>query len=293
MANISAKNEVSSNYIEDFDDLNINLFEKANKVNKKLVKSNIKSQIRNIIYLLIAPVFVLLIWELGCKKGFINTMILPSPSSLLDTTIHLIENGKLGGHLKISGIRVVQGFLIGTVSGVVVGSIMGLSRSINKILSAFVGILRPIPMIAWIPLLILWMGIDEESKIAVIVIGSFWPVLINTIHGIQSVDLKLLEVAKILEKSTFEILIRVIFPSALPAIFTGIRLGMGSAWTCVVAAEMIAAAKGIGYMIMYARELSQPDVVFVGVISIGIIGLLIDTLILKLQNKVLIWNIME
>lgn len=246
--------------------------------------------VKQIILLLVAPVSLITLWEIGGNLGYINNGILPSPHKLVNTTLHLIENGKLGMNLAVSGIRVVQGFAIGAAGGIMIGLAMGLSRTINRILSSLVGVLRPIPMIAWIPLLILWLGIDEESKIAVIVIGSFWPVLLNTIHGIQSVDQKLLEVTKILEKSTGEVLLHVIIPSALPSIFTGIRLGMGTAWTCVVAAEMIAASKGIGYMITYAREISQPNVVLVGVLSIGIVGLLIDTIILRLQIRLLRWN---
>jgi sulfonate transport system permease protein len=146
-------------------------------------------------------------------------------------------------------------------------------------------------MIAWIPLLILWLGIGEEPKVTVIAIGSFWPVLLNTIQGIHSVDPKLLEVASILEKSKWTVVTKVVLPSALPSIFTGIRLGIGSAWTCVVAAEMIAASQGIGFLITYAREMTQVHVVLVGVFSIGLIGLLIDTLILKLQNHILKWSV--
>lgn len=280
-----------SDKAEASDIVNKNIPEKNSNSRKKLNKVQSIDQLKNIILLVIAPVVLLTVWELGCKYGFINSSILPSPSKLLETTIRFIKNGKLGNHLAISGIRVIQGFSIGAVSGIIVGLIMGLSHNMYKILSSLVGILRPIPMIAWIPLLILWLGIDEESKVAVIVIGSFWPILINTIHGIQTVDQKLLEVARILEKSTGEVLLRVILPASLPAIFTGIRLGMGTAWTCVVAAEMIAASKGIGYMITYARELSQPDVVLVGVLSIGIIGLLIDTAILRLQRRVLRWSV--
>jgi sulfonate transport system permease protein len=125
------------------------------------------------------------------------------------------------------------------------------------------------------------------------VIGSFWPVLLNTIHGIHSVDNKLIEVGAILEKNKLQILRRIILPAAVPSIFTGIRLGMGTAWTCVVAAEMIAASRGIGYMITYARELSQPDVVLVGVFAIGLVGLLIDTGIQHLQRHLLKWNVVK
>ena len=149
------------------------------------------------------------------------------------------------------------------------------------------GVLRPIPMIGWIPLLILWMGIDEGSKVTVIAIGSFWELLLNTIHGINSVDKKYLEVAYILEKSKLITLIKVVLPSALPSILTGIRLGVGGAWKSVVAAELIAASSGIGYLISYAREVSQPGVMLVGLLTIGLIGLLIDFVILRVQHKII------
>jgi sulfonate transport system permease protein len=249
------------------------------------------SQIIKIILSVVAPVVLVGAWQIGSKAGAINPSILPAPSSLVDTLKGLVGSGKLQDHLIVSLGRVLKGFAAGAISGIAIGSIMGLSKTMNRVLGSLVGILRPIPMIAWIPLLILWMGIDESSKVTVIVIGSFWPILINTIHGIQTVDNKLLEVATILEKNKWEVITKVVFPAALPSIFTGIRLGMGSAWTCVVAAEMIAASKGIGYMITYARELSQPDVMLVGVFSIGIIGLLIDTVIIRVQNFVLRWSI--
>jgi len=186
--------------------------------------------------------------------------------------------------------RVVKGFIIGTVLGIVIGSLMGVFEKVNKSLSVIVGILRPIPMIGWVPLLILWMGIDEGSKITVIALGTFWSVLINTIDGIRNVDRKYIEVAYILEKNKFTTLIKVVIPSALPSILTGIRLGFGNAWKAVVAAEMIAATSGIGYLISYARELSQPDVMLVGLLTIGLMGLLIDFVIIKIQNRVLSWN---
>ena len=168
---------------------------------------------------------------------------------------------------------------------------MGLSKYINSFLGSIVGILRPIPMIAWMPLLILWFGIAEKSKYVVIAIGTFWSVLLNTIHGIHSVDPKLKEVATVLEKKPITVLFKVVYPAALPGIFTGIRLGMGAAWSCVVAAEMIAATKGIGYMIMYARELSKPDVLLVGMLSIGLVGLIIDSGIMYLEKLILRWNV--
>ncbi|MGM9936923.1 MAG: ABC transporter permease [Candidatus Ornithomonoglobus sp.] len=237
------------------------------------------------------PAFLVIIWQWGSSKGLINQHILPAPTKEVATFAELIASGKLQRNLLVSAVRVVQGFAFGAASGLILGGIMGLSRTIHKLMLSLVGIFRPIPMIAWIPLLILWMGIGEPSKVTVIAMGSFWPILLNTIQGFQTVDKKLLEVADILEKSRWQVISRVIFPSAIPSIFTGIRLGISSAWTCVVAAEMIAASEGIGYMITYARELTQPHVMLVGVFSIGFIGLFIDTLVLKLQKHLLKWNV--
>lgn len=258
--------------------------EKQQKVRK------IKQRTQRFLTFILMPVLLVIVWQWGSEKGLINPHILPAPSKEVTTFGDLIASGKLQRNLLVSAIRVIQGFVFGAALGIVIGSIMGLSRKLHSLLISLVGIFRPIPMIAWIPLLILWMGIGEPSKVTVIAMGSFWPILLNTIQGFQTVDVKLLEVAKILEKSRWQIMFEVILPSALPSVFTGIRLGLSSAWTCVVAAEMIAASEGIGYMITYARELTQPHVMLVGVFSIGFIGLFIDTLVLKLQTRILKWN---
>lgn len=256
-------------------------------------KSRIGKISYNIFLKLLAPVLLILVWYVASVAGALNANILPSPVRVFQTLIKLITNGKLGQGLVVSGLRVIKGFAIGAVIGIVLGVLMGLSKTLNKILSSLVSIFRPIPMIAWIPLLIMWLGIGEESKVAVIIIGTLWPVLLNTISGILSVDKKLLEVAQVLEKGKKEILFNVILPSAWPSIITGIRLGISTAWTCVVAAEMIAASSGIGYMITYARELSQPDVVLVGVFTIGLVGLLIDFIIMRIQKRLLRWNYIQ
>ncbi len=252
-----------------------------------------KISVKNIIISLLAPVLLIAIWQLSSEKGWISKSILPSFTDVVQEAVDLIKSEKLQSHIIISISRVAKGFLLGAVLGIVFGTIMGFSKFLNRFFGSLVGILRPVPMIAWIPLLILWLGIGEETKVSLIMLGTFWSVLLNTIHGIQSVDPKLLEVARILKKDRLTVIIKVIFPSALPAVFTGIRLGMGTAWSCVVAAEMIAASKGIGFMITYARTVSNPADVLVGVFVIGVIGLLIDTVILKIQKHVLKWNSAE
>jgi sulfonate transport system permease protein len=239
---------------------------------------------------LAVPLLLILVWELLSKKGFIRPTILPPPSDIWLVLVDMTTSGELPKHLLVSLVRVIKGFSVGALLGLVVGVLIGLSPRVERALVLITGLLRPIPIIAWVPVLILWVGIDEASKITVIAIGSFWPVLLNVVHGIRNTDKKYVEVATILEKSRWTLLTKVVLPSALPSIFTGIRIGIGIAWMSVVGAELIAASSGVGYMIMYARELSQADVMLVGVISIGITGLLIDYLIRTLETRLLKWN---
>jgi sulfonate transport system permease protein len=261
-----------------------------NNLQKKRLQTG-KIQVENIGLLCIVPVLLLIIWELCSDFGVIKSTLLPPPSLIFHTFIDLLLSGELFHHLGISIWRVLQGYIIGALFGILIGVLCGLFKKIDTALSLILGFLRPIPVIAWVPVFILWMGIDEASKITVIAIGSFWPVLVNVIDGIRNVDKKYLEVARILEKNSFQILTKVIFPSALPNIFTGLRVGIGIAWMCVVGAELIAASSGIGYLIMYSRELLQSDVMYVGVFSIGITGFLIDKLLRILERKLLKWNI--
>ncbi|MFT8315050.1 MAG: ABC transporter permease [Clostridium sp.] len=257
----------------------------------KIILHRTSRVIKNILIALIVPIILLIIWQVLSDKGFIRSSVLPSPHVIYEALVDMIKSGDLFKNLYISILRVLKGYVIGAILGIVFGTLIGLFKGIEKALDLIIGFLRPIPIVAWVPVLILWMGIDEASKITIIIIGSFWPILINTIYGIKGADKKFLEVSKILEKSKLDTLIKIVFPSALPSIFTGLRIGIGSAWMSVITAEIIAATSGIGYQISYARELSQPDVMLVGVFSIGIIGFLIDYLIKKLQILVIRWDI--
>lgn len=243
--------------------------------------------------LFLTPIAVILIWEYFSWNGTINPSVLPSPVTIWETFVQMLLSGDLGKHLGISLLRVVQGYIIGSVLGIAVGTLMGLVRKFDRALTLILGIIRPIPIIAWVPVIILWLGIGETSKVSVIAMGTFFPVLLNTIQGIQSTDEKYREVARVLEKSHTSLLLHVILPSALPSIFTGLRLGLGTAWMSVVGAELIAASSGIGYLISYAGQLSQPDVMLVGVFTIGVVGLLIDVLIKFIQGRVLRWSTPE
>lgn len=239
---------------------------------------------------LLVPFLLLFLWQKASDLGFIRVTLLPSPLTVGKTFVDLMASGELWGHWRVSMARVLQGFFLGSGLGVLLGIGLGLSPWLERALWLMTGFLRPIPTIAWIPVMILWMGIGESSKVTVIAVGSFWPVLLNTQRGVRDTDPKLLEVAKVLQKGTRTLLLRVILPSAFPSIFTGLRIAMGIAWASVVGAELIAASSGIGYLIMYAREVSQPDVMLAGVAVIGLTGILIDWVFVLLEERLLPWN---
>jgi len=240
---------------------------------------------------LLIPVVLLVLWQIASDTGCLKPSILPSPFVIAATLLELLKSGELFKNLEVSLVRVLEGFLMGASLGLLVGFAMGLSKRMEGALSLITGLLRPIPTIAWIPALILWLGIGESSKVTVIAVGSFWPVLLSAIQGVRGTDPKYLEVARVLEKDSYTRIFKVVIPSALPSIFTGLRVAMGIAWASVVGAELIAASSGIGFMIMYAREVSQPDVMLVGVLAIGLTGLLIDFLLLQLQKRLLKWSV--
>ncbi len=258
-----------------------------------LFQKKIKQLLYNVVVPLMIPIGVIIVWQLMANAGALDTRTLPSPKMIWNTFTSLIDKGTLMENLIVSGKRVGIGFVLGGSAGLFLGILTGLFSFVNKSLSFIVGALRPIPMVAWIPLFILWLGIDEAPKIAVITVGSFWPILVNTSQGIKNVDAKYLEVGKILEKSHFQVLVKIVWPASLPSVFTGIRLGISSAWNCVVTAEMIAASAGVGHMIMQGRQYYNVAQVLVGVAVIGVVGFLLDMVLLWLETVLLRWNAQE
>ncbi|MDR2922208.1 MAG: ABC transporter permease [Treponema sp.] len=236
------------------------------------------------------PLIIVFFWEYAGKNGLVSQVIAPSPSRIYDSFSKTIASGVFFRNLNISLIRVASGYALGTSLGIVCGIIVGLFLVVERSTFLIVSILRPIPMVALVPLFILFFGIGEMSKLAIIALGSFWPAFLNTQHGIKNVDPKLLNVAYVLRKSRWETLVKVIFPSSLPSIFVGARLGASIAWMCVVTAEMIAASSGLGYMVMFARETSQTALMYLGVLVIGLFGLFLDLGLTNLQKVFLRWN---
>lgn len=248
------------------------------------------SRWRTLLGYLILPAALLGGWQLLSSLGFIRPMILPSPLQVAEVAAQLLASGELAKHVVSSGIRVIEGFALAAVAGLVLGIAIGLFRSVGRVAELLVQLVKPIPPIAWIPLAILWFGIGEAAKVYIIFIGAFFPILINTVDGIRQTDFRFVELARILEVPRLRFIRQVVLPGALPQIMTGLRIGLNIAWMCVVAAELIAASSGVGFLIMDARQLSQTDVVLAGMITMGILGKITDDALKLLENRLVTWR---
>ena len=221
-------------------------------------------------------------------------LLFPSPAETWQRLIKLIEvplaRVPLYQHILISLRRVLLAVLAACVLGVAFGLMVGWSRTFKATLGSIFEILRPIPPIAWIPLIILWYGIGETSKVVVIAIAAFFPITLNTLGGFQSLPSGYLEVARLYRLGVSETFRKVYLPNALPQILVGLKLGLGSSWMAVVAAELIAANSGIGYRLSYSRGLLRSDAVILCMLVIGLVGILMDKLLTALFRRLLPWQ---
>ncbi len=225
------------------------------------------------------PAVVLLAWFLATSGGAVPSGILPSIPLVGEGFAEMLKSGELQTDLFVSLARVVKGYAVAAVLGVALGSIVGMSETMRQILLPTITVIRQIPIIAWIPLIIMWAGIGEASKVIVIVLAAFFPIMVNTEAGVESTPEGLLEVARLYRLSKAETFRKVYLPHALPHILVGLKLGLGVSWMAVVAAEMIASTTGIGYKLNYSRSMMQANRVIVCMIVIGLIGVLMDKLI--------------
>jgi NitT/TauT family transport system permease protein len=248
------------------------------------------SRARRVLRSAIVPLIVLAAWEALSRTGVINPMILPSPTAVLRRWIDYAKSGELPADAASSLYRVMMGFLIGTVLALPVGLAMGASRSAYAYLNGLIQVLRPIPPIAFVPLAILWFGLGNPPAFFLISLGAFFPVLMNTIAGVRSVDAIYIRAARNLGASRRALFFRVMIPAAMPHILTGIRVGFGVAFIVVIVAEMIAVNNGLGYRILEAREYFWSDKIIAGMITIGILGLLIDTVLARISDYLLRWH---
>lgn len=235
-------------------------------------------------------VAILVVWIIMGQTGKLNPVVMPALPKIGKTFKSLFLKGTLLKHCGISLGRVLQGYGVSALLGISLGIFIGLSHHLERLTQLLVQIIKPIPPIAWIPLVILWFGIGETGKIFLIFLGGFFTILINVIDGIKQTDANLLEVSKVMETPLPKHILKLVIPSAAPNIFTGLRVGLTSCWMCVVAAELVSSTTGLGYMIMDARQYGQTDVVIVGMITIGLIGKIMDSLLHLIERKIVIWN---
>jgi sulfonate transport system permease protein len=236
---------------------------------------------------LVVPFILVVLWQMVIEKGYVRPILLPPPTLVAKTCWEMAISGELFQHLYISLLRVLEGFGAASAAGLIFGVTIGLSPKIDHLTDLIIQLIKPIPPISWIPLAILWLGIGELSKVYIIFLGAFFPVLVNTIDGIRQTDKKYIELAHVLEVSRKRLIWQVILPGALPAIMTGLRVGLMVGWMCVVAAELIAASSGVGFLIMNARLLSQTDQVLVGMIAIGAMGKILDEILKYIEKRLI------
>jgi sulfonate transport system permease protein len=240
--------------------------------------------------LIILPLTILVLWEAIARTGLVPAYNFPPPSTVLSTLIELARSGVMFKHLSISAARVLFGFLIGAGFGTVLGVLTGYSANWREVCDGTIQSLRSIPIIAWVPLFILWLGIDEAPKISLIAIGAFFPVYLNLFTAIRGVDRKLIEVGQANRMTGWRLVRRVMLPSAMPAYFVGLRTGLGLSWMFVAAAELLGASSGIGYMLLEAQNLGRPAVVIASMILFGICGKTTDLILAATATRLLHWQ---
>ncbi|MHC5597663.1 MAG: ABC transporter permease subunit [Nostoc sp.] len=238
----------------------------------------------------IVPITVLVLWELASRTGLLSTRILPAPSGVIATAIKLGSTGELFQNIGISAGRAISGFIVGGSIGFGLGLLNGFSPVAEKLLDSSLQMLRTIPNLALIPLVILWFGIGDQARLFLVSIGVFFPLYLNTFHGIRSVDPGLIEMGKVYGLKTPQLLWQIIFPGALSSILVGVRFSLGIMWLTLIVAETIAADSGLGYMAMNAREFMQTDVVVLSIVIYALLGKLADAIAKGLEKKFLAWN---
>lgn len=232
--------------------------------------------------------FLLLFWKLGSLCCFTPVM-LPPPEAVFISFLRELKRGTILIHVGVSFYRVMLAFLISSASGVMLGLLMGWVAPVRRAIEPLVEIFRPIPPIAWIPLAILWFGIGESSKIFVITYGMIFPITLNTIHGVRSIDENLIKLARSMGLKRLNLLKEVILPGALPSILTGMRIGLGVGWMCLIASELIAASSGIGFMIEESKMLLLTDRVIMGMLLIGALSLITNGIMQKIERRLISW----
>ena len=236
------------------------------------------------------PIAILAIWQIAASTGFLSSAILPNPIDIGRAAYRLTANGELLRNMEASTLRALAGLAVGGGIGLAFGFANGLSRWSDAVTDTTLQMVRNVPHLALIPLVILWFGIDEGAKLFLVALGVFFPVYLNTLHGIRAVDPLLVEMGRSYGMGSLALFRRIILPGALPSIFVGLRYALGITWLTLIVAETIAAQSGIGYMAMQAREFQQTDIVVLAILIYAVLGKLADSTVRVLERYFLVWN---
>jgi sulfonate transport system permease protein len=236
------------------------------------------------------PVGVILIWQLAASAGWIANRLMPAPIDVLRAFWDKASSGELATDIGASSVRALSGLIVGGSIGFLLGLANGVSRLSHALTDTTLQMIRTVPNLALIPLVILWFGIGEEAKLFLTALGVFFPIYLNTLHGVRNVDPQLIEMGRIYGMKPFTLFRRVIFPGALPSIFVGLRFSLGIMWLTLIVAESMAASSGIGHMANSAREFMMTDVVVLALVIYALLGKLADTTARFLESRTLQWH---
>jgi sulfonate transport system permease protein len=236
------------------------------------------------------PLAILVLWQLSLSLGIFKAYQLPPPLTALTTAWDQLVQGRLQQHILATLGRVFGGFLLGSTAAIALGLAVGLLTRVDRAVDPTLQALRTVPTLAWAPLLLLWMGIEEAPKLTLVAIGAFFPLYANLVAGVRDVDRKLVEVGRVYNLSWWAIARRIILPASVPSLMTGLRLGLSQAWLFVVVAELIAATRGLGFLLTDSQNLSRVDLMIVAMLCLATFGKLTDMALRALEARLLGWR---
>jgi sulfonate transport system permease protein len=250
----------------------------------------LQRQLSRLSIALLLPAALVGLWALASARGWVAPQILPEPAVVAATLLDQVRSGELVGHLLISLGRVASGFLLGGALGLALGAVMGLSRRAEEYIGPLFIAFSQVPVLGWVPLAMMVLGIGESLKVVLIASAALVPVALNTLHGIRSVPAAYRDVACAFRFTRLQLLRRVVLPGAVPSIFVGVRYGLSQAWLSLVTVELLASSEGLGFLLVWGRQLFQLDLVLSAIVVVGMVGLLLDKGLGLLETRLLRWR---
>ncbi|MFY8115876.1 MAG: ABC transporter permease [Rhabdaerophilum sp.] len=239
---------------------------------------------------LVVPILVAILWEVLVRQGLVSGRLLPPPSRIAGTLMELSQGGELLRHVIATSARVFSGFALGVLAGTLLGALCGYSTLSRRLMDPALQGLRAVPSIAWVPLFILWFGIFEASKVALIAVGVFFPVYLGIMGAILGIDRKIVEVGRVFRLTPLGLVRRILLPAILPSFVLALRGGLGLGWMFVVAAEFMGASEGLGYLLVDGQQLGKPDQIVAAILLFAVLGKITDGILSALFAPLLRWQ---